>query len=230
MITFDPRGYASADTVSLDQLTIDGIASSLVDFFDALGLERPDLFGWSWGGFITLWLGAFYGDSVGNLIVFSTTSGGEQLVPGPQYESIIAGSSQGQGTPPGDIFPDSKEGNAALCRFIAFARIMPGPIFSPDQIRNQTNLLNSVFAQNTLTDALSNITNPLLVGHGSLDIVLSAANAELIYSNVSDVRLQIGSGSGHAYLFQELDAVLAGVQEFLVDYDNSDSSTGPASN
>ena len=230
VITFDPRGYGSADTTPVDQLTMDSIASSLVDFFDALGLESPDVFGWSWGGFVTLWLGAFYGDSVGNLIVFSTTSAGEQLLPGPQYESIIAGSLDGQGTPPGDIFPDSEEGNAALCRFIAFARIMPGPIFSPDQIRSQTKLLISIFAQNTLTEALSNITNPLFVGHGSLDIVLSDANAEDLYSNVSTVSLQIGIGSGHAYLFQELDAVLAGVQEFLEDFDDSESFTGPASN
>ena len=54
-----------------------GYAESTVDLIDALGLEQPNILGWSLGGFITLSIAVDYADMVNQVIVADTTSGGK---------------------------------------------------------------------------------------------------------------------------------------------------------
>ncbi len=53
-----------------------GYADSTVDLIEALELEQPDLFGWSLGGDISLYIAEFYPDMVNRVVVADTTSGG----------------------------------------------------------------------------------------------------------------------------------------------------------
>ena len=222
VITFDPRGFGSNDSTPVDELTIDSIASSLVDFMDALGLEQPDVLGWSWGGYIALWLGAFYGDSVGNLVLFSTTSGGDGLFIGAGQDQLSIYDEMGQDVPHAAIYPDNDDGNEGLCRFIAFLQIMPGPTMTSDQIRAQSAIVNAALSNNTLTEALPNITNPAIVGHGALDILLDIENARFLYNQLNNVSLSLGLDAGHAYLFQDVESTVEDVTDFLDYYDSND--------
>ena len=52
-------------------------AESTVDLIDALGLDQPDILGWSLGGFIALTTLVDYPDVVNRVVVADTTSGGQ---------------------------------------------------------------------------------------------------------------------------------------------------------
>ena len=53
-----------------------GYADSTVDLIDALGLEQPDILGWSLGGDICLYIAEFYADMINRVVLADTTSGG----------------------------------------------------------------------------------------------------------------------------------------------------------
>ncbi len=75
---------ASDDQHTMYRATVDqylrclvaGYADSTVDLIDALGLEQPDVLGWSLGGDIALSIAVNYADMVNRVVVADTTSGG----------------------------------------------------------------------------------------------------------------------------------------------------------
>ncbi len=75
---FDNRGIGfSTDADPAEMATVEGFADSTVDLMDALGLEQPDILGWSLGGIITLTLVANYPDMVNRVVLADTSSGGQ---------------------------------------------------------------------------------------------------------------------------------------------------------
>lgn len=219
VVTFDPRGYGSVDTVPSDSYTIDDIASSLVDFFDAIDLDTPDVLGWSWGGTIALWLSAFYNDDIGSLVAVSTTSGGDGYTEG----LYLMQEDDNGDDPAAALFPDTEDGNYALCRFLAYADVMPGPNVTDQDLANQNVVINRTYADNTLSEALVNITTPTLVVHGFEDIILAFDNAEYLLENINSSSLLTAEPYGHAFLLQDEDDVVPSVLEFLDYYDYQDS-------
>ena len=76
VIIFDNRGIGlSTDSAEIEH-TADSYAESTVNLIDALGLDWPDVLGWSMGGFITLAIAVKYADRVHNIVLTSTSSGG----------------------------------------------------------------------------------------------------------------------------------------------------------
>ena len=77
VIIFDNRRIGfSTDFDDADRLSTDDYADSTVDLIDALGLDQPDILGWSLGGFIALTIAVNYGKNVHNVVVADTASGG----------------------------------------------------------------------------------------------------------------------------------------------------------
>ena len=79
---FDNRGIGySNDADPEEENTILGYADSTVDLIDALGLEQPDILGWSLGGFITLTLVTSFPDAVNRVVLADTSAGGQGKCP-----------------------------------------------------------------------------------------------------------------------------------------------------
>jgi len=75
---FDNRGIGySTDADPEEENTILGYADSTVDLIDALGLEQPDILGWSLGGFITLTLVTSFPEAVNRVVLADTSAGGQ---------------------------------------------------------------------------------------------------------------------------------------------------------
>ena len=82
---FDNRGIGfSADSDEAEESTIEGYADSTVDLIESLGLDQPDILGWSLGGFITLALVANQPDVVNHVVLADTSSGGQGKLDQPR--------------------------------------------------------------------------------------------------------------------------------------------------
>ena len=124
---------------------------------------------------------------------------------------------------PSLIFPDTPIGNAALCQFIAYNQTMPGPVITAEQISAQGIVGAKAFASDQLSEALQNITNPVLILYGDQDIILSVENAEYLYSNLTDVvEPYISEEAGHGLIFQEYEEVTSTINDFLNSLEDSD--------
>ena len=76
VIIFDNRGIGLSTDSAEAEHTADSYAESTVNLIDALGLDQPDVLGWSMGGFITLAIAVKYPDRVHSIVLASTSSGG----------------------------------------------------------------------------------------------------------------------------------------------------------
>lgn len=87
VVIFDnPRIGLSTDT-SQDPLTISYMATATLDFITALGLERPDILGFSMGAMIAMELAAKYGGDIGNVVAVAGSFGGPKA---PQAKGGLA--------------------------------------------------------------------------------------------------------------------------------------------
>lgn len=215
VITFDYRGMGSEDSVPSDQLTIEDVAKSSLDFFQALGLVKPDILGWSWGGATTLWIGAFHGDKVNKLVSFSGYPDGNGAKLGQYLLNFPDPRNLGQKLPAPVVFPDSHSGNAGLCKYSAFQSFMPGKAISQDQIRNQSIVKNKFSMGKILSSSLSKIKNPTLLFHGVLDVLYDYQTALYLSHNIPGSILHTGRNAGHAYIHQDAESILPLVLSFL---------------
>lgn len=204
---FDNRGIGySNDADPEEENTVLGYADSTVDLIDALGLEQPDILGWSLGGFITLTLVTSFPDAV-NRVVLADTSAGGQGTSATSLANLNAISTvllSGQSLPPTYIYPDTDAGNAGLCRLVASQMVMPNDPLTPAQVGLQTPAIEA-YLEGPDTPAytgLHNLTNPLLVIAGTQDQILSLQDDKTIVSMVSGACLLQYADSGHAAILQ----------------------------
>lgn len=76
VIIFDNRGIGLSTDSQEAEHTADSYAESTVGLINALGLDQPDILGWSMGGFITLTIAVKYANMIHNVVLASTSSGG----------------------------------------------------------------------------------------------------------------------------------------------------------
>lgn len=204
---FDNRGIGySADADPEEEHTISGYADSTVDLIDALGLEQPDILGWSFGGFITLMIVTSFPEAVNHVVLADTSAGGQgtSATTLANLNAISTVLLSGQSLPPTYIYPDTEAGNAGLCRFVASQMVMPNDPLTPAQVRLQTPAIEA-YLEGPDTPAytgLHNLTNPMLVIAGTQDQIVSVQDVKTIASMVSGASLLQYADSGHAAILQ----------------------------
>ena len=82
VIIFENRGVGES-TVGTKEFSINQFANDTVGLFDALGISKADVLGWSMGGFIAQQLAVTNPDRVDNLILYATSCGGSKDRPTP---------------------------------------------------------------------------------------------------------------------------------------------------
>lgn len=75
VIIFDNQGIGASVDASTEPLTIPQMASNTVKLFEALGVQNPNLFGWSMGGIIALTITAEYGDKINKVVSVAGNTG-----------------------------------------------------------------------------------------------------------------------------------------------------------
>ncbi|HSK48884.1 MAG TPA: alpha/beta hydrolase [Solirubrobacterales bacterium] len=201
----DNRGVGGS-VLGEDELAVGGMAADLEALLDALGLQRTPVIGWSMGGFVAQALARRTPGRVTALGLLSTDPGGAEavLADPADWARLIDHS----GTPREQasrlialLFPPglAPEIDRQFGEVVAAARADLSPATLAAQERAMAAWhIQSLGDAPTGTDLL-----PVLIAHGSEDVVIPAANAERLAARWPGARVELFAGGGHAFMAQE---------------------------
>jgi pimeloyl-ACP methyl ester carboxylesterase len=216
LIVLDKRGTGLSDPVPLDRLpTLEDRMDDLRAVMDAVGSERAALMGTSEAGALSLLFAATYPSRTAALVLLNSYA---RLAYAPDYpQGIPAEQAQGllraieEGWGKGVAFEAlvaSQASNAPMKSWWSrYQRLAASPGAA-------VTLLRSAFA----TDAravLSAITVPVLVLHRAGDPFTGPQHGRYLAEHVPGARYVELSGVDHLFFAEDMDRLLAEVQEFL---------------
>lgn len=117
------------------------------------------------------------------------------------------------------FFPDTAEGNAAMCRNMAWGKTREADGATQEQSARQTQTVISHFfsgpGDDFVYDSLGNITAPTLVLVGSQDIILPVGDSQVLAERIPDANLIEFPGAGHAAAAQNEGEFASYISGFL---------------
>lgn len=215
VITFDNRGIGrSSDPGGPSSVAM--MADDTLGLMDALGLERPHLFGLSMGGMIAQELAVGHPDRIESLILACTHAGGEnQVRPEPWVldlflEMVRVGSPEARAAAAPTLFdPANLAQRPELAR--AYAEVSLKHPAGPEILMKQWEAVQGHNAY----ERLSLIQCPTLVLTGDADVLIPPGNSEILARQIRGARLAVVPGGGHQILVEQADACNRIVLEFL---------------
>ncbi len=213
VIIFDNRG-AGESTIGTNEFSINQFANDTIGFLDALGIDKPDILGWSMGAFIAQQLASIHPDRVNNLILYASSCGGPDAV--PPSPKVIETFSNASLTPEDAaqksielMFPTSWfEANSDYLNYFP----IPSESVSPDIMEMQTKALENWDGN---CQILGNITSPTLAIVGTDDYFTPAANSINIVEKVPGAWLIQIKDAGHGLMYQYPEIFNEAVLSFL---------------
>lgn len=218
VVTYDNRGTGLSEKPD-EAYSIAQFASDAIALLDVLNIPRAHMFGVSMGGMIAQELGAHYPQRVASLILGCTTPGGKNAVAAPpESMKMLAGRA---GMTPAEAgreawklsFSDEyiRTHQSQLENNLQRAITHVTPRFAYERHLQATMTLR-VFKH------LKEITAPTLVVTGRDDILIPAANSEIIAREIPGVELTIFENAGHGFFISVRDPLVATMQTFLAKH------------
>lgn len=213
IIIFENRGVGES-TVGTKDFSINQFANDTVGLFDALGISKADVLGWSMGGFIAQQLAVTNPKKVDNLILYATSCGGSNDRPTPpEIIQIDKNTTMSQS--------EKMQKLAAL--FFApaswfeshpnYLNYFPVPKEYPVSQQIHTQQLDSSVTWNGTCEILSRITQPTLVIVGMKDD--SAPDSLTLADKIPGAWLIRIADAGHALMYQHPDEFNSALLTFL---------------
>lgn len=207
----DNRGLGGSEP-GPGELTIESMAADLEALLDARGTERTAVAAWSMGGFVAQRLARRLPDRVTALALIATDPGGPDAVPAEpeiwQRLTDRSGSAREQASrlipllfPP----PLAPVIDAQFGELIAAGRAA----MSADALGAQERAM-AAWHERGVGDPAGPVP-PTVVVHGAEDVVIPAANAELLAAHWPGARVELIAGAAHAVMAQEPQRVAAAI-------------------
>jgi 3-oxoadipate enol-lactonase len=215
VVTYDNRGTGLSDKPD-EPYSISLFASDAVGLLDELSIPRAHIFGVSMGGMIAQELGVHYPPRVGSLTLGCTTPGGRNAVAAPPESMKMlegrAGMTPEEAGREGWKLSFSEEfirtHRTELEGHLQRTLTHVTPRFAYERHFQATMTLR-VFKQ------LKDITTPTLVVTGRDDILIPAANSEILAREIPGAELQIFANAGHGFFISAREQFNAVFQNFL---------------
>ncbi len=222
IVTYDQRGTGrSAAVGAADTVTVADFVADLESLRLALGVEKMDLLGHSWGGYLAQAYAAAHGDRIGHLVLVGSAA--------PKFSDTIFLFSQ--------VFPDrdmntpSSRGRATgdTASIHAALRIYMTMLFySPEHGATfrklgaglkynqfQSAHLSRDYQRLDMTAALRDFRFPTMVTTGRYDMNVAPLTAYRIHQAIAGSQFVVFEKSGHIPFFEEPEQFVAAVQGFL---------------
>jgi pimeloyl-ACP methyl ester carboxylesterase len=228
VVYLDLRGHGRSDWGNPADWTLELCADDVRAFCDALGIEKPIVYGHSLGGFVALLYGVRHPGHAGALVLQSTLGRFDvarivesfRLFGGDAVAEVV--DSVYRGTRP--VTPEEW----APCWKLF------GPSL-PDRARAIVNLeLNALslplMQRFNVLDQLGRVDCPALVCVGELDLITSVAAARELYRALPPdlARLEVIDGAGHFTWLDAPDRYWPLLSEFVTSLHTSDGTTAGA--
>ena len=212
VIAFDNEGVGSS-TLRPGTLTITRMGDDTAAFIAALHLRRPDVLGWSMGGFIAQAFAVRHPDDYRRLILSATGPGDGHAVL-PSAAVIRALSGQG-GNVLADLFPpdqarEAAAFTAAITKYPHFYAA-PANVFAL-QLTASTRWLTGTDPSGHHEGRISGLT---LIGDGVEDELVPSADSRHMARLIPHARLKLYPDAGHGFIFQDQSSWAALVDRFL---------------
>jgi pimeloyl-ACP methyl ester carboxylesterase len=168
--------------------SIDAQEKLVADFIQALGLQRPNIGGWSMGGWIVLKLALDRPELVDRVVVYDSAGIRHQVTGGP------------------GVFHPADEADVQRLGHLLEPHAKPLPhfvlrdalhILSEKQWITDREMASMQTGKDLLDDRLSGLTSPLLIVWGSDDALLPLDVAQQMHSLDPRSELDIVQGCGH---------------------------------
>ena len=214
IISFDAPGTGRSQTRLLPS-TMSALARLVEQLFDTLGLEAPDVLGYSFGGALAQEFATRFPRRVRRLVLAATVPGWGG-VPGRLTAMLAMGTPLRYYSRP--VFArtasTSAGGRARLDsdHVRRMGRDRAGYVPSPAGYAHQ------LWAMTTWSGLgrLGRIEAPTLIVIGDDDPLVPMSNALMMASRIPRARVFVGPGEGHFQLLDEHSATLPAIREFLV--------------
>ncbi|MBM4256971.1 MAG: alpha/beta fold hydrolase [Deltaproteobacteria bacterium] len=215
VITFDNRGTGLSDKPD-EPYSVALFASDAIALLDYLSIQRAHIFGVSMGGMIAQELGAHYPQRVASLTLGCTTPGGRNAVAAPPESMKMlegrAGMTPEEAGREGWKLSFSDEfirtHRAELEAHLQRTLTQVTPRFAYERHFQATMTLR-VFKH------LKDIITPTLVVTGHDDILIPAANSEILAREIPGAELKIFANAGHGFFISAREQFTAVFQDFL---------------
>jgi len=212
IVLVDNRGIGASDAPS-GLYTVAEMAEDTLRVMDEAGVETAHVVGTSLGGMIAQEVALAAPERVRRLVLVCTTPGGPQAAPMPEQTVRLMAEAP------------ALEPLVALRKFVENALAPDPPNGVVERIlahRIETaQPLTAWLAQAAAGAAfdawerLPGLRIPTLVLHGTADVVVDPANAELVAARIPDARVELFPGCGHLLFWEQPDRFVRIVGEFL---------------
>lgn len=218
LVCLDLRGHGASDRPRDEAAYQDGRlwAEDVAAVIRDLGLERPVLVGWSYGGFVIGdYLRAFGDDALGGVVY----AGGALRI-GSDEANALLGPDLLE-TLPGMIDPDLARNVAATRRFVHACAAAP---IDPEDLETaliQTAMVplaarrGLLFRQDSYDDAVAGLRVPTLIVHGTDDRLVLFETAEIMARLQPSATLERYAGIGHMPFAEAADRFNADLGAFV---------------
>ena len=236
VIVPDQRGHGRSDPGTPETWSLATWAADVKGLCDALGIERPVVYGSSFGGFVAQKYAACYPDHPAGLILASTCArivSGEELI----ERMRAVGGDEAAEVVRRDVEEPSEESIAEwlrVCGPLMSVNPKPDPLIAVvSAARTQTMEVNlHWFAHEhdamDLRPELHNVRCPTLVMIGDQDPLMPVSAAEEILSAIPDglVRLEVIPDAAHELMTDNPEQTSRCIRQFLAEIDQTASLSG----
>lgn len=212
IIVFDAPGTGGSPALRRP-MRMAGYAALVVRLLDELGIERPDVLGYSWGGALAQELAHRAPERVGALVLGATMPGVGGQPPAPWVIAAMTTPARYYsrtylrlvsplifGNAP-DSAADSSHGAARLRK--------------PPTLRGYSQQLYAISGWSS-RPWLRTLRAPVLVLAARRDPLIPSRNGRILAREIPDARLHEVDG-GHLFLLERADEAVAVVREFLAE-------------
>jgi pimeloyl-ACP methyl ester carboxylesterase len=213
----DHRGVGGSELGELrGMLTVDALAADLEVVLGMLEIGRLPVVGWSMGGFVAQALATRAPDRVEALALLSTDPGGADATL-PETD-VWERMTDHTGTPREQaarlislLFPPAVAAEIERDFGDVVAEVRAG--FSPAALRAQEGAMDIWHAAKRPPAPAD--PPPVLVVHGSEDVVIPPHNSQALAERWPGCRVEIFEGGGHAFMAQEPERIAGLIASFL---------------
>ena len=223
VVAFDNVGVAA--TSGRTPSTIDAMAHDAIAFFDALGLERIDLLGFSIGSFVAQEIALIRPDLLRRLVLASAAPQGAPGMHGWAPE-VIAAVGGREPNPQGylDVFfaqtnTSRQSGQEAAGRIFGRTTNRDEPTSWQARQAQYDAICAWGIPNHSLLERVAGIELPVFVANGDSDPMILPRYSHLLAGLLPDARLKLYPDSAHGFLFQHHEEFAADVHAFLEEAD-----------
>ncbi len=218
IIMFDNRGIGRSSG-SVRGLTIGSMAKDTAGLIRALRLGRPDVLGYSMGGYIAEELAIRFPKLVNRLVLAASDPGSRHAIqPTKRVLDVLTNPNT---TPTGLLpimFPPNQQaaGQAWLNAIAAQPNLTGADFDTPAATMAAQERANGpLWYRHGAYARLGRITAPTLVAHGTDDVIVPPGNARILARRIRNAQRLTVPDAGHGFLFQDPAVRAQAVAAFL---------------